>query len=1136
MTNVVNGQGRRRGVVTLLLVSVAWIGAGCAAEDAPSDVQTVTSRLNTNFVDSSSFFSDANRWNVSGSYQTIRYPDVTGDVRTDVCGRRDDGVWCAVDDGSTNLINPTLWSSLFTNANGWNAAGYYSTIQFPDLNNDGKADICGRGPNAPGGTAPGIFCALSNGATAFGTPTKWTSGYSDASGWNSPQYYSTIQFPDLNNDGKADVCGRAPGGINCALSTGTNFGTALPTTWSSLFSDAHGWNTANYYSTVHFPDLNGDGKADVCGRGKDASGNVRVWCGLSNGTTGFSTPTAWNTTFGDPSWDDVQYYSTIQFADVNNDGKDDLCGRGPGGGAGSTIGIWCALSNGSNGFGTPTLWTTLIGDSTWTAPQNYSTIKVAKGMVCGRGSDGIHCAYSNGGSFPYELLESSNESDANGWTTAPYYSTIAITRDYKLSARGNMGIWSAPASRDNLSIVTAADANARRTALITKVWGRSTIDTVQGVDTDTTLGITALDGLTLPAGTTVHRYQINIANQLGGSVAGLVDHYVPAGSPKRVVVLSPGHGPGTSDCNYGQLPSETAQLVVDLLNEGYGVLASFMPAISPVDCRGIGVHPTLFVGGNRPAGAVHPYVYFLDQIRRSLNYAIAHFGYTRVDMAGLSGGGWTTTVYSALDTRIQTSVQIAGSEPRYMRAWTEKGDPEQDNDLLAGNDFFSFASGRNLIYTSYKDLYVLGAFGNGRRQVQVLNRNDDCCFGPGQYIGEVLPWNQAARGHELEVRGRMAALGQGSWRLEINEALDSCTVAGTCPNAPAGHEVSRNTRVNIVLNELNGSSPFISAPKDTTGGSDTEALMRGMNTDLLRNVNGSWSDSGLQMTGTPGALTGAVNTVDAFYRDPSNTPVHAFFNVSSWHPTSDIGGTIMSDPVATSWGAGRLDMMAIGTDYHLYHWWTSGGAWTIEQVGTGSALAVGQPALTTWGPNRLDVFFRGIDNQLYHSFTTTGSAPYTTESISVGLPGQVMKNFPAATSAGGSLPTLYAHVVGTNNHVYQLEQVNGGSWTTQDVSIASGSTATPVWGTPSAYRNPTSGSITIFARVGTNNDLGSFATPVSSWVFTDRGTNPVNARPFIGSPVNNGFDAFLLDNSEAAWQWNFTASSPWTSVGGYIDR
>ncbi len=110
-----------------------------------------------------------------------------------------------------NQFTPvSLWSDNFSDGNGWDSSpAYYSTIQFPDINGDGKADMCGRG-------GAGVNCALSTGA-AFGTTSIWSDNFSDGNGWDSsPAYYSTIQFPDINGDGKADMCGRGGAGVNCA--------------------------------------------------------------------------------------------------------------------------------------------------------------------------------------------------------------------------------------------------------------------------------------------------------------------------------------------------------------------------------------------------------------------------------------------------------------------------------------------------------------------------------------------------------------------------------------------------------------------------------------------------------------------------------------------------------------------------------------------------------------------------------------------------------------------------------------------------------------------------------------------------------------------------------------------------------
>lgn len=202
----------------------------------------------------------------------------------DVCGRAPDGIRCAVSRSGT--YGPvSLWRADFTNAGGWGASPYWQTIQFADVNGDGRDDVCGRG-------VTGVHCALSTGA-AFAAPTNWAPVYSDANNWNLESRALSLRFPDLNGDGKADVCGRATLGLVCALSSGTAF-SGSAALWTSGYSDAQGWGSGpEYWKTLRYPDLNGDGKADVCGRG--ANGIV---CSLSLGN-GFPAPTVWTSAFGD---------------------------------------------------------------------------------------------------------------------------------------------------------------------------------------------------------------------------------------------------------------------------------------------------------------------------------------------------------------------------------------------------------------------------------------------------------------------------------------------------------------------------------------------------------------------------------------------------------------------------------------------------------------------------------------------------------------------------------------------------------------------------------------------------------------------------------------------------------------------
>lgn len=121
---------------------------------------------------------------------------------------------------------------------------------------------------------------------------------------------------------------------------------------------------------------------------------------------------------------------------------------------------------------------------------------------------------------------------------------------------------------------------------------------------------------------------------------------------------------------------------------------------------------------------------FLEPVTYILN------AYGPAVMVGLSGGGWTTHLSAAIDDRIRLSVPVAGSLPLYARGSdpAEIGDREQtyapifgveDSD---GDGIEDTATG----VASWLEIYLLSADG-GRRQVQVINLYDPCCFGGDAY-------------------------------------------------------------------------------------------------------------------------------------------------------------------------------------------------------------------------------------------------------------------------------------------------------------------------------------------------------------------------------------------------------------------
>ena len=113
----------------------------------------------------------------------------------------------------------------------------------------------------------------------------------------------------------------------------------------------------------------------------------------------------------------------------------------------------------------------------------------------------------------------------------------------------------------------------------------------------------------------------------------------------------------------------------------------------------------------------HPIKYFIEPVIVSINYLRNNFDYSSISMVGISGGGWTTTLAAAVDTRITKSFPVAGSYPIYLRSNSSRdwGDYEQNAPEL---------------YTrvNYLELYVLGGQGENRIQMQIINKYDTCCF------------------------------------------------------------------------------------------------------------------------------------------------------------------------------------------------------------------------------------------------------------------------------------------------------------------------------------------------------------------------------------------------------------------------
>lgn len=168
---------------------------------------------------SGGFSDDAEHWDTQQGWGAFQLADVDNDGRADACARRPDGIACGLSNGSA-FEAPTLWSpDAFDDTAGWNAPRYAATLRFGDVNGDDRTDVCGRG-------RLGLQCALGDGArfaqpTFWGHRTS----LADSSEWPAKeQFWASFALVDINRDGRDDACVRRPDGLACGFSNGAAFG------------------------------------------------------------------------------------------------------------------------------------------------------------------------------------------------------------------------------------------------------------------------------------------------------------------------------------------------------------------------------------------------------------------------------------------------------------------------------------------------------------------------------------------------------------------------------------------------------------------------------------------------------------------------------------------------------------------------------------------------------------------------------------------------------------------------------------------------------------------------------------------------------------------------------------------------
>lgn len=252
---------------------------------------------------------------------SLVFGDLNGDARDDVCGRRGDGVYCAIVGADGSFLPATRWTADFSDAAGWDAVSWGGTMMLGDVDGDSRSDLCGR-------SDAGILCARSYGR-GFTKAEVWTTAFSDADGGGAADTYASLRLADLDADGDADLCGARATGVDCLLSD------------RFVFEAASSWVGPEWMTALALPapqagrtlmlgDTNGDGAADLCERALDG-----VHCALADpSSSAFVDPVARDLgAFSDlAGWGASEaYWRTLRLGDLSGDGQADLCGRGPDG-------------------------------------------------------------------------------------------------------------------------------------------------------------------------------------------------------------------------------------------------------------------------------------------------------------------------------------------------------------------------------------------------------------------------------------------------------------------------------------------------------------------------------------------------------------------------------------------------------------------------------------------------------------------------------------------------------------------------------------------------------------------------------------------------------------------------------------
>lgn len=203
-------------------------------------------------------------------------------------------------------------------------------------------------------------------------------------------------------------------------------------------------------------------------------------------------------------------------------------------------------------------------------------------------------------------------------------------------------------------IHSAADAERLRAQLVETIWHSEELPASQAEE------INEVPPLKVEADNLAGSIVLRRPMEFG--IASLMYYYKARRFSDCLLIYHSGHNEGVSDLVKQSLWSRVIGGGCDLLYVAMPLMdQNPQPVVeTPYGPLLLRTHDALAL---LELDEFNPIKVFVDPVLSALNYLEKQRNYRFVFMTGLSGGGWTTTLYAALDPRISASFPVAGSLP-----------------------------------------------------------------------------------------------------------------------------------------------------------------------------------------------------------------------------------------------------------------------------------------------------------------------------------------------------------------------------------------------------------------------------------------------------------------------------------------